>query len=71
MRGGRIFKIQTDFSKSKHLVYDRKKEFFGEFPYNGLLFEQFGHKGYALAIVDKKGLLHVKQILQKSDWPNW
>lgn len=67
----RIFKIQTSIDKSKHLVYDRKKEFFGEFGFDDVLFVLVGYKGYVLAIVNKQGKLQIRRKLQKSEWPIW
>ncbi len=71
MKIGRIFKIQTSIDKKKHLVYDRQREFFGEFSFDDILFKLVGYKGYVLAIVNRKGQLQIKRALQKHEWPDW
>lgn len=67
----RIFKVQTALDKSKHLVYDEHREYLGEFPFDDVLFELVGYKGYVLATVNKKGQICIKRVFKKKEWPVW
>ena len=67
----RIFKVQTALNKTKHLVYDERREYLGEFPFDDTLFGLVGYKGYVLATVNKQGQICVQRKLKEKEWPLW
>ena len=56
-----IFKVQTSEDKKKYLVYNEDRTYFGEFPFDDVLFEIVGFKGYVKGYVDDRGKLVVEK----------
>lgn len=56
-----IFKVQTSTDKKKHLVYNEDRTYFGEFPFDDVLFCLIGFKGYVSGYVDDRGKLVVEK----------
>ena len=66
-----IFKVQTDKNRKTHLVYNEDKSYMGEFPFNDVLFDMVGHKGFVKGYVNDYGKLVVERKLKRREFPLW
>ena len=66
-----IFKVQTSTDKKQHLVYNEQRTYFGEFPFDDIIFALVGFKGFIFGYVNKAGKLVVERKLHKKEFPTW
>lgn len=67
-----VFKVQTSLNgKKKHLVYNEQRTYFGEFPFDDILYSLVGNKGFVFGYVNNQGKLVVQRKLKKEEFPTW
>lgn len=66
-----IFKVQTAFDMSNHLIYNEDRSIEDIIPYDEALFKLCDFKGYVEAYVGANKTICIVRKLKAKEWPKW